>query len=40
MSEEDDKKYTSVGVWLAVGAGIGVAIGAAMSLTKAEQDGD
>ena len=40
MSEEDDKKYTSVGVRLAVGAGIGVAIGAAMSLTKSGQDGD
>lgn len=40
MSEEDNKKYTSVGVWLALGAGMGVAIGAAMSTRKSGQDED
>jgi len=29
MPENDDRKYTRVGVWLALGAGIGTAIGAA-----------
>ena len=29
MSEDNDKRYTNIGVWLALGAGIGTAIGAA-----------
>lgn len=29
MSANDDRKYTMIGVWLALGAGIGSAIGVA-----------
>jgi hypothetical protein len=39
MSDEN-KLYTNVGVWLALGAGIGVAIGAALSALKGRKDKD
>jgi len=29
MSDENDKRYTNMGIWIAFGAGIGTAIGAA-----------